>query len=147
MKRREFIGLVCVGSVVTTGLHACSDQANQTAQSAPPSGTSTQTDGFESVGTTANLQEQGYVLNKNFSGGKVLVIQDPTNPQQVKAFNPTCTHAGCTVSWENQEKAFVCPCHDAKFSSDGKVIEGPAKEPLAIFEAKVEGDQILVKKS
>jgi glycine/D-amino acid oxidase-like deaminating enzyme/Rieske Fe-S protein len=45
-------------------------------------------------------------------------------------FSATCTHLGCTVTWNNLEKSFDCPCHGSRFSNRGKVINGPANADL-----------------
>ena len=45
-------------------------------------------------------------------------------------FSATCTHLGCTVTWNNLEKSFDCPCHGSRFSYRGKVINGPANTDL-----------------
>ena len=44
--------------------------------------------------------------------------------------NPTCTHLGCTLSWNPLEDTWDCACHGSRFSKDGKVIEGPAIKDL-----------------
>ena len=41
-----------------------------------------------------------------------------------------CTHLGCHVSWNSTEQCWDCPCHGSQFSSDGKVINGPAIQDL-----------------
>jgi cytochrome b6-f complex iron-sulfur subunit len=73
------------------------------------------------------------------------VVRDTTNPEQLFAVNPICPHAGCTVTWKGEQNYFSCPCHDSTFAPDGKVLSGIAKEPLPQYEAKIEGDLILVK--
>lgn len=46
--------------------------------------------------------------------------------------NTTCTHMGCELNWNNAEKTWDCPCHGSRFSFEGKIIEGPAVEPLSM---------------
>jgi len=45
---------------------------------------------------------------------------------KVYALNPNCTHMGCIVNWNREEKSWDCPCHGARFAIDGKVSTGPA---------------------
>lgn len=46
--------------------------------------------------------------------------------------DPTCTHMGCSVVWNNAERTWECPCHGARYSPDGKVLTGPANKDLEL---------------
>jgi len=41
-----------------------------------------------------------------------------------------CTHVGCTIKWNNDEKSWDCPCHGSRFTYEGKVLNGPANVNL-----------------
>ena len=70
------------------------------------------------------------------------VVKRPNN--EVIAFSPQCPHLGCAYHWEAENKEFLCPCHSSTFSIEGKVITGPAPRALDRFEAKVEGEKLLM---
>lgn len=63
----------------------------------------------------------------------------------LKALSAQCTHAGCIVQWQNG--GVICPCHGSRFEASGKVLSGPATEPLPAFKVRKTGDDALVSKA
>ena len=55
------------------------------------------------------------------------------------ALHTKCTHLGCTVSWNEPWRRFVCPCHGSEFQRDGTVLKPPAPRPLDRFAITIEG--------
>ncbi len=74
------------------------------------------------------VQVNGWERTATSHGGFVLLRSD--NPTDILVLNSRCTHLGCTVNWKEEAQAYVCPCHDAKFSVEGKVLAGPPPRPL-----------------
>ncbi|MGZ3900679.1 MAG: FAD-dependent oxidoreductase [Bacteroidia bacterium] len=44
-----------------------------------------------------------------------------------------CSHMGCIIKWNNDEKTWDCPCHGSRFTHDGKVLNGPANKDLEYY--------------
>lgn len=41
-----------------------------------------------------------------------------------------CSHLGCRLSWNEEEKSWDCTCHGSRFANDGKVLDNPAKREI-----------------
>ena len=41
-----------------------------------------------------------------------------------------CRHLGCIVQWNSAESSWDCPCHGSRYDPQGRVLLGPAKQPL-----------------
>lgn len=80
----------------------------------PFSFTSTQVNGWERTATNHG----GFILRKSADPADILIL------------NSRCTHLGCSVNWKEEAKAYLCPCHDAKFGQEGQVLDGPPPRPL-----------------
>jgi len=73
------------------------------------------------TGEAKVIKEDGHIL---------AIYKDDAHNLHV--VNATCTHVKCTVGWNNSEKTWDCPCHGARFSPDGEVLNGPASKHLDV---------------
>lgn len=156
MDRRTFLGWVGVGwlaSSLPVAIAACSSNKNIESQAATNNtatdtvASSPRSDRFVVVGTVADLTQKGQILNKRSAVGPVLVVRNSAASNQLVAVNPTCSHLGCTVDWKSQPSEFICTCHGSKFATNGTVVTGPADKPLKTYQAKIEGNSVLVRSS
>lgn len=82
------------------------------------------------------MRKRGDFMDQKADTGKVIsqknekiaVYKDKTG--KVRAISAVCTHLGCIVDWNDEEKTWDCPCHGSRFSKEGKVIHGPAVKDL-----------------
>lgn len=63
---------------------------------------------------------------------------------EVRAFNVSCPHAGCSVDYRND--AYHCPCHNSSFDLDGACHpKSPSPRPLDALDSKVVENVVWVK--
>lgn len=62
----------------------------------------------------------------------------------VRGLSSSCSHLGCSVTFDRQAQQFVCPCHAGVFDIDGAVVSGPPPRPLATIATRVDGARVLV---
>lgn len=71
----------------------------------------------------------------DWKGQKIAVYKDEEG--SLHGVSAKCTHMGCTVSWNNAEKSWDCPCHGSRFDINGDILDTPALSPLAKKEITV----------
>ncbi|CAG5067597.1 Cytochrome b6-f complex iron-sulfur subunit [Dyadobacter sp. CECT 9623] len=83
--------------------------------------------GIEEIKSISEIPaDSGQIVE--FDDQKLAIYKDQNG--RVSALNPVCTHTHCIVNWNNAEKSWDCPCHGARFDTDGVVLTGPARENL-----------------
>lgn len=85
--------------------------------------------------TLAELQAgEGRIIEMR--GRKYAVCKDDRH--LLHFVSSECTHLGCIVKWNGDEKTWDCPCHGSRFTYEGKVINGPANRNLHYHSIKTE---------
>jgi eukaryotic-like serine/threonine-protein kinase len=142
---------ITVVSIV--GIHFLQGNNTTGATTTTTTGSTPGSTGSSTGGSTPSTQ-QGKVLahvadipvnsDKQFpltsSSNPGLLIHLPDN--SFVAFDSTCTHAGCAVTYNSQNKLLECPCHGAVFdpAKNAAVVQGPATTPLAAIPISVNAD-------
>lgn len=80
----------------------------------------------------------GYVLHDSSAGAAA---------ESVIALSAACTHMGCIVRWQDSDRRFHCPCHNALFAENGTQVNARYKyelPPLPQLQTKVENGKVYV---
>ena len=121
---------------------------------------------WKGLGILVAVESAGMILayffsgkNKNIAAAKQLFEIGPVDsflPGSVSAFmggrfylarqqdggfialSLRCTHLGCSVSWEDNKKRFICPCHSSAFDISGEVLNPPAARALDYYPVLIE---------
>jgi glycine/D-amino acid oxidase-like deaminating enzyme/nitrite reductase/ring-hydroxylating ferredoxin subunit len=89
--------------------------------------------GGEVEGAAQIKPGEGAILQ--VGGSKVAAYRDEQGVLHQKS--AYCTHLGCVVQWNDEEKSWDCPCHGSRFSATGdEVLNGPAITGLKPLEGK-----------
>src|SRR5713101_4493826 len=160
VSRRRMLALVGSGAGAAVAIAAVAvfaghylvgttSPSNTTGTSNPPAGNSPAQGNKSSPPATG-----GHVLAHTsdipLNSAKTFPIANSQNPglliplpnNQFVAFTSTCTHAGCPVSYNAQNKLLECPCHGAVFdpARNAAVVHGPATTPLTKIAISVHPD-------
>jgi thiosulfate dehydrogenase [quinone] large subunit len=162
LTRREAVAgsLAAMGLVILGLLPRPSLSAGRAGVAAPGSGSSTGGTGSttggggstsvpagaKKVGTLNQLKaNQALMPNDPATGDPAVIVETSAG---VVAYDAICTHAGCTVQYDPQQKLLVCPCHGGAYdpAKGAQVVYGPPPAPLTPLTVKVQsnGDIYLV---
>jgi len=83
----------------------------------------------------------GGAVSATGDGDAPLILAQPVKGT-ILAFSARCTHQGCTVA--PADKKLNCPCHGSVYdAATGKVLQGPARRPLAKVDVHVVGGEVM----
>ncbi len=152
MERRAFMKWAGVGALAASlpiALSACvksnADVSEKPEELKPQAPEQARSDGFIDVGSMDDLSESGSFRYQAANGSSVLIVQQVEDATKVQAFSSVCTHRGCNVGWQVNDKDISCACHGSRFAASGEVTVGPAESSLQTYVTKMESDRILIK--
>ena len=77
------------------------------------------------------VRHDGDVAQIDAGGGQIVtrdgekVAVSRTADGSLHAVSPVCTHLRCTVTWNEAEHSWDCPCHGSRFAPTGAVLNAP----------------------
>ncbi len=71
---------------------------------------------------------EGKLIQMEGSDERVAVYRDDDG--RLHPVSSVCPHLGCTVHFNYAERSWDCPCHGSRFSTEGEVLNGPARTGL-----------------
>jgi len=60
------------------------------------------------------------------------------------ALSAACTHLGCSLPWDEDKQAFICPCHASRFDMKGNILSSPAQRPMDLYKVHIKNQQVFV---
>jgi cytochrome b6-f complex iron-sulfur subunit len=139
LDRRSFLQIIAGGLGVAL-LSGCAGSTGGASASAAPIAAEAVGDEWKIPGA-ASLQA-GQAIAFEWPSKTPGLVYIPLDGK-MRAISAQCTHAGCTVQWQEKGE-FDCPCHGSRFDINGKVLLGPATEPLPTFAVRKQGDDVLL---
>ena len=82
------------------------------------------------IGDIEQLQNDNAAII-NINGTNVGIYKDTSG--NIFSVKPVCSHLGCSLTWNNLDKTWDCPCHGSRFDYMGNNIYDPANKGLELI--------------
>ena len=126
MKRRTFVQATAAAAGASTVLPGCA--ALVATPVTPVNG-----EIRIAVRNYPQLEQPGGFVRLMPAGAEDVIIVLTQDDGSLAVVTSVCTHLECTVNVEGA--LLVCPCHGSTFDRAGRVLRGPASDPLPRYPA------------
>ncbi|KAJ6878252.1 cytochrome b6-f complex iron-sulfur subunit [Populus alba x Populus x berolinensis] len=82
-------------------------------------------------------------LSQGLKGDPTYLVVEKDRTLATYGINAVCTHLGCVVPWNQNEKKFICPCHGSQYNDQGRVVRGPAPLSLALAHCDIDDGKVV----
>ena len=82
------------------------------------------------IGNIEEIENDNGAIIK-INGENVGIYKDTSG--NVYSVKPVCSHLGCTLTWNNLDKTWDCPCHGSRFDFKGNNLYDPANKGLELI--------------
>jgi len=139
-RRTALTGIVATSAAFTLAACAAETGSTQTTPSATADETTAPATSEQLLGKTSEVMV-GSGMKYKISDALTILVTRPAL-ETFRAFNATCTHAGCIVTGV-RENQIACGCHGARFDTDtGEPQSGPARRALGKIIIEVRGEDL-----
>jgi 3-phenylpropionate/trans-cinnamate dioxygenase ferredoxin subunit len=101
---------------------------------------------FENVASADDVPDEGTLAVVRSDGRRICLIK---SHGRISAVADNCTHQDFEMNLGDvlPDGTIQCAWHGARFDcATGQVEQGPASRPLPVFEVRVDGNRVLVRK-
>ncbi len=126
----RFLGVVLTGELIFVFFSMLRKPAKVTEDSITSQVLLGSVEDFPVNSVTPDRRNKLYIIRNEEGGFLVLSLM--------------CSHLGCSVSWDEQNNRFMCPCHSSSFDKNGMVLNSPAPRPLDYFPVHVESGKLMI---
>ena len=78
--------------------------------------------------TSYDALAPGEAMILKIEGKDVAAFRDEQG--ELHVLSAACTHMGCLLGWNANDRTWDCPCHGSRFALSGSVLHGPAVTDL-----------------
>jgi Rieske Fe-S protein len=140
VSRRTVLAVGAAGGVGSLVLAGCSNGSSGGDGSGGGSGGAPSQSAGKPLTALAAVPVGGAKAVKLPDGSPAVVFRSTAT--SAACFSAICTHEGCTVA--PQGSKLDCPCHGSQFdAATGKVLRGPASQPLPRIDVSVTGGNVV----